>query len=610
MKKRSFTLHIAVLALYSIIILSMLGPLNPFKQVWGGKAFDVSAHLSVRVWQTDQTSIAGLFKTKTNYWSYPDGLNLYIADRIGGTAVIPLVKLFGVAFANNALIFFNLLFGCWAMFWLIHKLQEDWGPAFLAGAIYGLSPLVLSTVYNGITESLQIGWMPLFLWTLICLFDDQKFIKDRRKVILFVTLAAVFWQLNAVGSNWYYGMFAGLLFGVTVIMYSLRPWRSQVLLRGAAVLGLFCVLISPFALIFYQSSMGVEQLSPELTTIESATIINSADPAYFFDQREPIVDGWEYYYHIAYLGFTILLFTIFGVIRSKRNQVLPWIAAALFFISIAIGPKLFYDGQLVKLADFEISTPFALFAAFAPGFEMINFPYRAFILVDMALAMAIGIGLSGLGENLSKWARTLLFMVLTALVLFETALFSGTPVPIPTRELTPRGPIKTLLNDPEQFAVFDLPIGFDTFHLTRYIDNQLFHKRPIPYNCFFVWQPLPIAIDPDNLFLYLLYRADYSHTPYFATVSTLPEKRFVKVKNDARKMLRCMPDIDSCDPELVEKIKTELARFQKQGITRFVFHQDLASEGSMVEAICRAFFGEPVTSKDKVFIFINKVLEK
>ena len=106
--------------------------------------------------------------------------------------------------------------------------------------IYGASPHLLGQAYNGISETVCAGWLPIALWCLLHFLDRPTW---RRALILGASMAMT------MLTSWYYGLFAIIATAVIVTWKAARqpwvqPWvRSLIRLAGAALTGL--VLVFP-----------------------------------------------------------------------------------------------------------------------------------------------------------------------------------------------------------------------------------------------------------------------------------------------------------------------------------------------------------------------------
>ncbi len=199
---RGLKLHLAVLAAYVAVVLCVLGPLHPGQQVWGGGTNDVVNYLGNLVWQAREAAGGSPVSRHSTMLLFPDGGAIWPPDLLGGTLILPVVWLAGPLWAYNLLVLADLVFACWAMFWLARRLSGgDLGVALLCGAVYGLAPVTLGHVNNGIIEQLAAGWLPLFVGALHRLADDAAAPAGRKATALAVLAAAAAWWAASVSSH-------------------------------------------------------------------------------------------------------------------------------------------------------------------------------------------------------------------------------------------------------------------------------------------------------------------------------------------------------------------------------------------------------------------------
>lgn len=594
MTKTNKTIHFIAVLGFSIFILITLGPLQPSRQVWGGDVHDVYQHLNVRAWQADQAKTARFFPTYTKHMCFPEGGAIFPANAVGGTLTVPLVWAVGLPAAYNLQIFFSLLFACWAMFWLVHRIAKDPWSAFLAGISFGLSPFLIAQVQNGITESLQAGWLALFLGSLIALYQDGENPTTYRKTILYAAVVALVWWVASV-SFWYYGLYAGVLFGLITIYFSFSARRRAVWIRSAVTVVVFLILIFPAVHLFIEVANDPSLLSKGLST-KVIELVNCADPAYLWKARPPDAES---HLHLGFIGYLIPLLVLFALWWSTRKkQVAWWSLAALLFCLLSIGPILFFHHQPVTMLGATISLPYGWLVRAAPLLDSMSYPYRFFIMVHLCLAVAVGLGLAGYAN--SKRYKPYIFIGLSILLWAETVFLSGVPFLMPKQDIEPRGPLHALNYDQQPGAVLDLPLEYSWPAIQRYAVNQIFHRRPIPYNVIqTVDKRFSRALVEGNLTLHLLYEAgnpDAFEKPFLPYLRPL-----------AKELLNCIAEDGPCDAFLRQVAQNDVIRLNKLGIRFILLHKDLTPNDSPLPRICRRLLGQPIESNERMELFLTKI---
>jgi len=586
--------HLLATGLYSLIAMGFLGPLSPTREVWGGRVSDVFNHLHILHWQAQAARSGRIFPVYDELLHHPVGGTLFLADPIGNTAMVPLAWIAGPMFAANILVLLNLVFACWAMFFLVRRLTGDAWAAFPAGLVFGLSPLSLGHAHNGVWELLQTGWIPLFVGCLLATFTlasraaDEAQRPPPRQWIGWLLAAAAAWFAAALASHWYYGMYAGLLFGLLVLVHGAGRRRWRVWAYAGAVLAVTAVLVAPIIWLFIQSTHSEISLTRGLAPGEWAAF-KVADPAFFFRPRPPEI---ETFLHLTYPSATVVLAVAAGVaLGIRRMPIVAWLAAAAFFGALSLGPSLVWNGETVSLGPLDRLLPHHLFAATVPVYESMEFPYRLFVMVHLCLAIALGHGLAGPWR--ARIPVRLAVFILCSVYVAEIAVNSGAPFPMSRQAIEPVGPAEELREAPGDFAIFDLPLRFDLPTRHRYVIEQLFHGRPILYSNF-PTAPFPFtaAMARDSLATNVFRLADGSRTPRESPWSgTLAPFSPGRAQEQAWELHDCLLGAQDCDPGALAELDADLSRMSEHRITHFVIHTDLLRPRSRIPELCELLFG-------------------
>ena len=605
-------IHAGAVAAYAALAVVLLGPLDPGSEIWGNNTTDVFTKLNLRAWQAREAAQGHPFPLHTDHLLYPDGSPLFMADAVGGVLITPLVWAMGAVVGYNVLVVGNLVFGCWSIFWLVGRLRQDRWAALLAGAIYGLSPLALGHVNNGVTEIQQIGWLPLFVGALLALYDDAQNPSGIKRAALLSLAAAVAWWFAAVASHWYFGMFASGLFVLLLLALCLHARDRRVILsllaRFAATGVLFAALVLPVVLVFLSCLEGEAGITRGLEGENSNRMRFRADAAFLFSSRAPENADVEAYLHLAYLGFATPLLALVGLFRARSRRVVAGcLVAAAFFALLAFGPDLMVHNHNTDSALVQAVMPYNLLSAVVPFFGSMDFPYRSFLLTHLFVALAVGLGLSGLWPGLKL--RAPIYLCALGLVLLEVALLSGVPRPMARQAISAPLAVTALARGDQQFAVFDLPVRFDLEVLNRYTVNQVFHRRPMVY-CNFPTARYPLARSLAHGSIVANALAVASDAGQAGTGSSFFQAKMEKelrLRQDAGLLLRCLLEPGSpCEARLLSALRGDLRRLHSKGITRFVIHRDLLGRSSRVLRLCQALFGPAVSSDEAVTVHLLK----
>jgi len=139
---------------------------------------------------------------ETRLLNYPYGGSLFFIDPLGGILSVPLQLFLTVTEAYNALILFNLVVAALGAYLLAFYLVKSRYAAFVSGVIYGFCPFLIAYITSGVTEALNVGWIPFFM------LYFMKTMREHR--IRNAVIGGFFFFLATVGC-WYYGTFCILL---------------------------------------------------------------------------------------------------------------------------------------------------------------------------------------------------------------------------------------------------------------------------------------------------------------------------------------------------------------------------------------------------------------
>jgi len=304
----------------------------------------------------------------TNYLFYPQGVTLLFhpVDVSDGLLAIPLYGLLGGDITYNLMILLSFVLGGWGSYLLLLHLTGNRAAGFVAGLVFILSPYHFLRIDLGHLNLSTIQWIPFYVLFLL------KFVEQgHRRSAFFAAFFLVFMALN----SWYYVIYCGL-FSLAVIFWPGRKrilsegtqipqeknkWISTRLLRiglvlGASVLILLPLIIPMFSLLSTTILMG--EHNPMRHSVDIFSFWVPGPPSTWAGWFE---DVWiSYAAHnrepgaSAYLGYTVLGVSIIGIIgRRWRWQALWWVAVALGFTVLGLGPQLQIDGQILPISRFN-----------------------------------------------------------------------------------------------------------------------------------------------------------------------------------------------------------------------------------------------------------------
>jgi hypothetical protein len=389
----------------------------------------------------------------------PDGAWAPVIDPLHLLVAAGPMALLGPGAGHGLVLWLGLAVGGLAGALLARESGLD-GPGQRVGAALGASvPGLLGVAVDGITEGLGAGWVGLQLALLLALRRDPR---PARVVPLALALAA------AVHAGPYNGVWCALLDGV-VGLSMLKRTRLHLLAGGAAVLASAPFLSVALGQAADQPGGGgrTAPLPPPPADPWRGAWRDGADLLDLFVPAP--LTGHAPLATTAYLGLAALLLAAVGAWRWRRagGRPLPWLAGALAFAALALGPFLVVAGDVLALGGHRLALPAALLER-VPPLDRITRWYRAGAVAVLLLAPLVGRALPR-----RAWP------VAALLVVLDARLLSPMPAALPTRPLpvdTPLsavdGPLAELpdvqpLGDPRHAAdenlalqmVHGLPLG-------------------------------------------------------------------------------------------------------------------------------------------------------
>lgn len=457
--------------------------LDPVNRLVGHPGNDSWNHVWGYWWVADSV-LQGEWPGHTQLLAWPDGGSLYFIDTVQVLMSLPIQMLFGPAVAYNAVMMAGLALAAFAAWLLAARLTGDGVTAGVALVVYGAAPHLLGQAYNGISETVCAGWLPLTLWCVVRLVDRQSW---GRAVALGCSAAV------CVLTSWYYGLFA--ILGSIVVMtwqIGLQPyavdWRRLAVRMGAAA-GVTGLLAAPGFLAFRSSLDASDALvsrDPRFVW-ESLLKHNITDAAAFFrPSKVPSPDLHALYGEeliiVIYVGWVAIGFAVAALLLTRRHRLMaPWVWMGLAFFAFSLGPYLNIGGEYLMPGGRRIPMPFlVLFEAF-PVFDRISHPFRFVTGVSLCVALLAAHGLRHLLRRRSTGLRGLVTVIVAVLVVAETHLGSPAVLPIPSGNAHIPSAYRVMAADPVEGAVLDLPMTVPNLERAVYVWYQAAHGRPVPW---------------------------------------------------------------------------------------------------------------------------------
>ncbi len=450
-----------VLAIYILLAIILTYPLiTHFDSFGPGHGVDDPAQTWSLWWFKYSTLNLSTSPLYTDYLFYPLGINLvaYTPTFLNGVISLPLQFIFGVTIAQNLIVLFSLILGGYGTFLFVYEILSRLDgsldsnhrfAATLAGAVYGYGAWHLNYVVAGHFMLLSNEWIPFF------------------------ALCLVRWDRQ----SWRYGAFAGLFFvmatwteltfapflAVLTVMYLIyqivlqKPSaflraRPHPVLRNLVVMGVVSAIgISPLVIDLLND---IRRYGYYLTSGVGRIQIFSAEPMSFFfpSAQHPFLGAWASHLtnantSYAFIGYAALVLAAVGFYaRRAAHSVRFWALAAIFFALIMLGPTLIIGGQSTG-----IPLPFAALRAI-PFVNANRYPVRFNVMLMLALMPLIAFGAA---RMLQTQRGKIALGALSALLVFEQLV-----LPIPMSDLRVPPVYRTIRDDPGDFTVLELPLGW------------------------------------------------------------------------------------------------------------------------------------------------------
>lgn len=432
-------------------------------------------------WWTGWAVEHGSLPLHTKLLGWPNGGSLWFIDVFNGLLTLPIQWIGGPVAAYNGGIWLNLVLCGVGAYALARRVTGSTEGAALAGVAYMTAPHLLAQMYNGISETVSAGWLPLAILAMLNASEDPT---PRKGAIAGLAVA-----VNAV-ANWYYGLFSGIVLIGLLLQAGLREGRRRFRLRrwkAPAVMLIVggCVAAAiaavPFGL-FAQSMGAADALVTRDPGFVWMTLVmhNMTDalalvhPGKYYSPDLHEAFG-EDLIVVVYLGAALWIPAILLFLTPFARQAEPWALLLGLFVLLSLGPFLFVDGHYVQVAGGWLPLPFLALFQWFPMFSRISHAYRFTVGSTLALAVLAAFAVKA-GPRYGLAARWVALGIGSARVV-EAFFFSPAVFPLPVSLVSVPAIYKTLAAG----AVIDLPITMPVLARSKLLVNQIIHQQPVPF---------------------------------------------------------------------------------------------------------------------------------
>ena len=345
------------------------------------------------------------FKTSpffTHLMNYPAGASLALQEIgvLNGILIAPfqfaVERPHGLILGYNLAIIFSFLLSALGMYALAYDISRSRAGAFIAGIAFMLLPYRAQHVTT--LNLLSTGWIPLYV-----LFFSRTIRDPKPRNIVWST---IFFALTLHSSN-VYAFFLVLFSAVFVfanLAVSRREFLNKRILVGLAMIAALCflVIVPNLVMIF---SANIDWAQP----LRLADLFSANVAGYFFPSDQQVFYNFllgflppiSYYIsgvpgHATFISYTLLALFIYGVAKSPKKEIAPWLITFAVFLIFSFGTRLH-----IWSWDTGIRMPYYLIIKYLPFSSAMRTPFRFVVLERMALLVVAACGMKSLFSNRS-----------------------------------------------------------------------------------------------------------------------------------------------------------------------------------------------------------------
>ena len=296
--------------------------------------------------------------------------------------------IFGRIVGYNLLFFASFILSGFGMYLLAFYFTKNKPASLIAGIIFAFSPFHVHNSLSTNVGTMHQEWLPFFALYLFRLFDDLKF-KNFLLTGLFLGLVA-FTEHQLFAFTLIFILFF-LVFKIITqpkIFLKRKFWIYAII--GIAVLSVvsFFMFRSLFKIAFSENNYldpgfkAAVKYSNDTLAVFVPPNFHSLWPNALSDLRKTFERRFDSSFSV-YAGFLVLILTVVAFFRNRVSKKWFWLAVALGFYVLSLGPHLHYKGKL----DPPFQMPYLLAYNYLPFFNNIRTVGRLFIYSTLALSI-------------------------------------------------------------------------------------------------------------------------------------------------------------------------------------------------------------------------------
>ncbi len=391
---------------------------------------------------------------------------------------LPLQALFDRIIAYNLVFLGIIALNGFCMYLFAWEHLRSQAAAVVSGLIFGFWPYTLSHYDHA--NMMVVFWVPLTLLLLHKLIIGRN--NDQHKEVgrNWPLIVAASFSLAMIGiSRWQLLIMSSPIL-IGYIFYLL--WAIPSARNGCTALDLFLVSgISLTLMAPLLSPLVIDQFTREFPqdvfldepkwgrTDLLAYYVPSIHNGLWQARVAPIYENFTVNkYYTPYLGYTTLALAVAGTVRRWRQSWI-WLILAVFYILLALGPELIFNGHAYP----EIPMPYRVVEDLF-FIRLIRRPDRLNIFLSLPMAMLAGFGMQTLLGTMRTGNKRRLFATAITLLL----LIAYLPVPFATTQPVTPVWFSMAAREGEKFTILDLPIN-DRSYDKWYMQYQTDHELPL-----------------------------------------------------------------------------------------------------------------------------------
>ncbi len=466
-------LYLALTLILTYPLLLQFGDHVPGTTTW---SMDEYGYVWNNWWFKHAVLDLGVNPFQTDYIFFPVGtsLVLYTFTLLHVLLGLPIQLAFGVVAASNAGLLFAFVVSGFGMWLLVRYLLRVWGfrgvtpavggiAAFASGALFAFSSNRFVYASLGHYNVVATEWMPFYILFLIKTTREERW----RNALLAGLFAACAVYVETTD---------GVLLFLFTLIYLAFAWRQARArsFRAVARLGLivltagalFAPLLVPTLDEIFNSGYTLpgwghaEKLLVDLWGFLTPTSLHPLN-RHWTQELDAVRGGVSRFIDIntVFVGYATVLLALVAAVRY-RKALMAWIASAMVFAILSLGPLLHINGQSVFDVDgLQVTFPMPfLLLHYIPLLKENRVPNRFGVLVMLSLAVLVGFAIAWASQKAKeKNARFWVALPLGALFLL---LFEHAAAPLPLTDARVPDVYHQIAQEPGDFAVLTLPLGW------------------------------------------------------------------------------------------------------------------------------------------------------